>query len=192
VFLDGCICLAFFFFFCILRLVLALRKYIQIHTLSVPMSVCHPFHRQLHAHLSGTLFSHRLREADWGWSVTVRYWHGYTNLILLRFTCLENHFPTFYSKVMSLFDIYVYVSMYMYVCIYTYTHIPHTDIHIHIYIHVCIYIHIHIFIYNIYYIYIVLLDHSHASSDLLEHSYNHSFKFFVWKFFSHILIGAHM
>lgn len=45
------------------------KNYIQIQHSLVSMSVCHPFCCQLLAHLSGTLISRRLREADWGRSM---------------------------------------------------------------------------------------------------------------------------
>jgi hypothetical protein len=41
-YLGGYSHLAFLFFFCTIRLVLIWRQYIQIHTLSVSMSVTHP------------------------------------------------------------------------------------------------------------------------------------------------------
>jgi hypothetical protein len=57
-----------FCFFCNIRLVLNLTNYIQMQHSLVFVFVCHS--HQIHAHLSGTLISHGLREADWGQSMT--------------------------------------------------------------------------------------------------------------------------
>lgn len=46
------------------------KIYSDTHSL-VSMSVCHPFCCQFHAHVSGTLISHWLREANWGRSVAI-------------------------------------------------------------------------------------------------------------------------